>query len=45
VAHLEAHGVEFYQFAFRWCNCLLMRELPFRLVCRLWDTCIAERDG
>ena len=26
-------------------NCLLMRELPFALVVRLWDTCLAERDG
>jgi TBC1 domain family member 2 len=26
-------------------NCLLMRELPFKLVIRLWDTCLAEREG
>lgn len=45
VTHLESNGVEFYQFAFRWMNCLLMRELPFRLVIRLWDTCLAEQDG
>jgi hypothetical protein len=45
VTHLEGNGVEFYQFAFRWMNCLLMRELPFQLVIRLWDTCLAERDG
>ena len=45
VAHLEGNGVEFHQLAFRWMNCLLMRELPFALVIRLWDTCLAERDG
>lgn len=45
VRHLESSGVEFVQFAFRWMNCLLMRELPFRLVPRMWDTCLAERDG
>jgi len=45
VTHLEGNGVEFHQLAFRWMNCLLMRELPFALVVRLWDTCLAERDG
>jgi hypothetical protein len=45
VTHLESNGLEFFQFAFRWMNCLLMRELPFKLVIRLWDTCLAERDG
>lgn len=41
-AHLEAEGVEFMQFAFRWVNCLLLRELPFALGTRLWDTYLAE---
>ena len=40
--HLEAQGVEFLQFTFRWINCLLVREIPFRLTPRLWDTYIAE---
>jgi hypothetical protein len=30
------------QFAFRWANCLLLRELPFPLGARLWDTLLAE---
>lgn len=34
--------MEFKTFSFRWMNCLLMRELPVRLVIRLWDTYIAE---
>ncbi|KGG51024.1 hypothetical protein DI09_47p20 [Mitosporidium daphniae] len=46
LSHLKEQGVELNQFAFRWINCLLIRELPFRLVIRLWDTCFAEgEDG
>lgn len=41
-AHLQAQGVEFLQFSFRWVNCLLLRELPFHLGVRLWDTYLAE---
>lgn len=40
--HLESEGVEFLQFAFRWVNCLLVREVPFQLAPRLWDTYLAE---
>lgn len=40
--HLESEGVEFLQFAFRWVNCLLVREVPFELAPRLWDTYLAE---
>ena len=28
--------VDFLQFAFRWVNCLLLREIPFSLIPRLW---------
>jgi hypothetical protein len=45
VQHLESSGVEFHTFAPRWVNCLLLRELPFRLVPRLWDACLAEPGG
>jgi hypothetical protein len=41
-AHFEKENVEFIQFAFRWANCLLLRELPFKLGQRLWDTYLAE---
>lgn len=34
----------FIQFAFRWMNCLLMREIPLRLVYRVWDTYLAEAE-
>lgn len=43
--HLEEKGLDFLQFAFRWMNCLLMRELPFPLIVRVWDTYLAETDG
>ncbi|XWS13177.1 hypothetical protein CRYUN_Cryun36dG0015200 [Craigia yunnanensis] len=43
--HMEDQGLEFLQFAFRWFNCLLIREIPFNLVTRLWDTYLAEGDA
>ncbi|KAG6393657.1 hypothetical protein SASPL_147902 [Salvia splendens] len=43
--HMEDQGLEFLQFAFRWFNCLLIREIPFDLVTRLWDTYLAEGDA
>ncbi len=36
--HLKNQNIEFLQFAFRWMNNLLMRELPMRCTIRLWDT-------
>ncbi|XP_070456007.1 TBC1 domain family member 22A isoform X3 [Equus przewalskii] len=36
--HLEQHEVRYLQFAFRWMNNLLMREVPLRCTVRLWDT-------
>jgi len=43
--HLENNQVEFLQFAFRWMNNLLMREIPLRATIRLWDTYLSERSG
>lgn len=37
-AHFEEQGIEFMQFAFRWMNCLLMREISMRCTVRMWDT-------
>jgi hypothetical protein len=42
VGKLEAEGIDFLQFAFRWVNCLLIREVPFNAAIRLWDTYLAE---
>ncbi|GLT34916.1 hypothetical protein SLA2020_094040 [Shorea laevis] len=43
--HMKEQGLEFLQFAFRWFNCLLIREIPFNLVTRLWDTYLAKGDA
>ncbi|XP_036063502.1 TBC1 domain family member 22A [Onychomys torridus] len=43
--HLDGHEVQYLQFAFRWMNNLLMRELPLRCTIRLWDTYQSEPEG
>lgn len=40
--HFEQEGIEYIQFAFRWMNCLLMRELNLELIIRMWDTYLSE---
>lgn len=42
--HLDAQGVSYIHFAFRWFNCLLLRELPLHVVARVWDTYMSEDD-
>ena len=44
-AHLKNTGIEFIQFAFKWMNCLLLREFRLSCVLRLWDTYLSEGDG
>uniref|UniRef100_A0AAY4DLE7 Rab-GAP TBC domain-containing protein n=1 Tax=Denticeps clupeoides TaxID=299321 RepID=A0AAY4DLE7_9TELE len=44
-SHFQKYEVEYLQFAFRWMNNLLMRELPLRCTIRLWDTYQAESEG
>jgi hypothetical protein len=43
--HFDTQGLQFIQFAFRWMNCLLMRELRLSLIIRLWDTYLSEDGG
>ena len=43
--HLVTHEVLYLQFAFRWMNNILMRELPIKATIRLWDTYLAQADG
>ncbi|XP_072829823.1 TBC1 domain family member 22A isoform X1 [Vicugna pacos] len=43
--HLDQHEVRYLQFAFRWMNNLLMRELPLSCTVRLWDTYQSEPEG
>jgi len=40
--HLEEQDAKYMIFAFRWMNCLLMRELPLPIVVRMWDTYLSE---
>ena len=42
IKHLDAHNVQLLHFAFRWMNCLLMRELHTPLIVRLWDSYLAD---
>jgi hypothetical protein len=44
-AHIKNTGIEFIQFAFKWMNCLLLREFHLSCVMRLWDTYLSEGDG
>jgi TBC1 domain family member 2 len=43
--HLEAEGIQYVQFAFRWMNCLLMREVSLAGIIRIWDTELSEENG
>lgn len=43
--HLDLQGVQFIQFAFRWMNCLLLRELSLPLIIRCWDAYLSDADG
>jgi len=40
--HLQSQELQFMQFAFRWINCLLMREIPLPLTFRMWDSYLCE---
>jgi len=38
----EGEGLHYMQFAYRWINCLLLRELPLEVGVRLMDSYLAE---
>lgn len=40
--HFKEEGLDFIQFAFRWMNCMLMREFDLPLVIRIWDTYLSD---
>jgi hypothetical protein len=44
-AHIKRHEIDYLQFAFRWMNNLLTRELSLSCTVRLWDTCLVEPQG
>jgi len=43
--HLRETGIEFFQFSFKWMNCLLLREFTLPCIMRLWDTYLSESGG
>eukprot|EP00981_Chlorochromonas_danica_P005925 scaffold1236_cov170-Ochromonas_danica.AAC.16 len=43
--HLQQENLLFMQFAFRWINCLLLRDLPLHGIIRLWDAYLAQEYG
>lgn len=41
--HLQALQIQYPEFAFRWMNCFLLRELSAVQAVRLWDTYLCEQ--
>ncbi|GAV27765.1 hypothetical protein PMKS-001233 [Pichia membranifaciens] len=41
-SHFERENLDFIQFAFRWMNCMLMREFKLNLIIRMWDTYLSD---
>ena len=41
-SHFERESLDFIQFAFRWMNCMLMREFKLNLIIRMWDTYLSD---
>lgn len=40
--HLEEENIQFNVFAFRWMNCLLVREFKINQLLRIWDLFLSE---
>jgi hypothetical protein len=41
-AHIRNEEIHYHEFAFRWINCLLVRELPMNCLLRVWDSYLAN---
>jgi hypothetical protein len=39
---IRAEDIQYQEFAFRWMNCLLVREFSVRLIFRLWDSYLSN---
>jgi hypothetical protein len=39
---ITSEGIDYQEFAFRWVNCLLVREFSIELVFRLWDSYLSD---
>jgi len=44
-SHLMENNMMIQQFAFKWMNCLLLRELPIKVILRVWDTYFSQDGG
>jgi TBC1 domain family member 2 len=42
MVHFQREKFDVAIILFRWLNCLCLRELPFKCIIRLWDTCLSE---
>lgn len=42
IEHFRKENLDLTMILFRWLNCLCLRELPFKCIIRLWDTCLSE---
>ncbi len=42
IQHLEQHQIRLNDFAYRWINCYLMREISTPLIIRMWDSYLSE---
>jgi len=43
--HFKTQGLSYIQFAYRWMNCYLMREISLPLIIRVWDTYLSDDSG
>lgn len=39
---IKDEEIQYQEFAFRWMNCLLIREFPMKLVLQLWDNYVCD---
>ena len=42
---LKENELDYVKFAFRWFNCIFVREFSLKQILRIWDTYIAEEEG
>ena len=40
--HISDEGLQYQEFAFRWMNCLLVREFSVAIIFRIWDNYLAH---
>lgn len=43
--HIKNEGIDFHVFGVRWLSCMFLREFPFQLSLRVWDSLISDENG